>query len=347
MRIAYIGQAHGTCLHRARALERLGHKVTWVSPWSWLGQSKFVSRWLHHAGGFGVGLLIDQRIYREIKQTNPDLIWVNQGEFIGRNCLSLMRGLGVPIVNRINDDPFGGLGKMRFARFRKAIRLYDLLVFPREVNVVEAQRAGARQVLQVFLSADEIAHAPRALTQEEQHCYSSDVTFIGTWMPERGPFMAELIRRKVPLSIWGDYWQRAPEWRILEPYWRGPGLAHDLSYSAAILAAKLCLGLLSKGNRDLHTTRSFEIPSLGGLLCAQRTSEHLALYEEGVEAVFWNDAGECAEICKDLLADKKRRKEIAQRGHERAMRNKVFNEPIMASIIEKVMGQKQVETTQR
>ncbi len=339
MRIAYIGQAHGTCLHRARALERLGHRVTWVNPWSWLGQSKFVLRWLNRAGGFGVGLLIDQRIYREIKQTNPDLIWVNQGEFIGRNCLSLMRGLGVPIVNRINDDPFGGYGKMRFAHFRKAIPLYDLLVVPREVNVVEAQRAGARQVLQAFLSADEIAHAPRALTQEEQQCYSSDVAFIGTWMPERGSFMAELILRKVPLSIWGDHWQRAPEWTILEPYWRGPGLTDDISYSAAILAAKICLGLLSKGNRDLHTSRSFEIPAMGGLLCAQRTSEHLAFYEEGVEAVFWNDAAECAEICKDLLADEKRRREIARRGHERALRNNYFNQPVLASILEAAMAE--------
>jgi spore maturation protein CgeB len=126
---------------------------------------------------------------------------------------------------------------------------------------------------------------------------------------------------------------------ILKPYWRGPGLTNDMSYSAAILAAKICLGLLSKRNRDLHTERSLEIPAMGGLLCAQRTSEHLALYEEGVDAVFWNDAAECAEICKDLLADEKRRREISRRGHERALRNNYFNQPVLASILEAAMAE--------
>ncbi len=56
MKIVYIGPAYGTSLHRARALERLGHQVNIIDPWSWLGQSKWVSRWLYHAGGWGVGL---------------------------------------------------------------------------------------------------------------------------------------------------------------------------------------------------------------------------------------------------------------------------------------------------
>ena len=50
--------------------------------------------------------------------------------------------------------------------------------------------------------------------------------------------------------MWSDRWQKPP----------------------------LCLGLLSKGNRDLQTTRSLENPYAGGPLCAQRTSERLALY---------------------------------------------------------------------
>jgi spore maturation protein CgeB len=96
--------------------------------------------------------------------------------------------------------------------------------------------------------------------------------------------------------------------------------------------------LLSKGNRDLHTQRSLEIPSLGGLLCAERTAEHLALYDEGKEAVFWQDAEECAEVCNRLLENETLRLEIAQRGLERAWRNNHFNEPVIASVIERAMG---------
>ena len=61
--------------------------------------------------------------------------------------------------------------------------------------------------------------------------------------------------------------------------------------------------MLSKGNRDRHTTRSFEIRAIGGLLCAERTDEHRESFEEGMEAVFWNDAKECVDQCRRLLND--------------------------------------------
>lgn len=346
MKIAYIGPAEGTSLHRANALRRLSHQVTIIDPWAWLGKSKWMSRWLYNTGGAGVGLLINHRIQSEVKGTCPDLIWVTQGEFLDQNCLRLLRNIGKPIVNRINDDPFGDRDKRRFAHFLKALPFYDLIMVPREVNVTEAKKRGARQVMRFWMTADEMAHSPRELMQEEKLFYASEVAFIGTWMPERGIFLADLIDRGIPLSIWGDNWQKARDWLKLKPYWLGPGLRDDKSYSAAILSAKICLGLLSKGNRDLYTSRSIEIPALGGLFCAERTTEHLEMYEEGKEAVFWTGVDECAEICKELLANDARRMEIASKGHERALRNNLFNEPVLASIIETVMRQNQTENVQ-
>lgn len=343
MKIVYIGPEIGTSLQRARALQRLGHQVVIIDPWSWIGQSKWASRWLYHAGGWGIELFIYRRIYQEAFHASPDLVWVNQGEFLGPKTLQCLRTLNVPIINRINDDPFGGRDKRRFAYFLKAVPIYDLIVVPRKVNLEEAKQAGAQRVMRTFLSADEIAHAKRILSPEEQVIYDGEVTFIGTWMPERGPFMAELVRRGVPLSIWGDQWKKAPQWPVLRSCWRGPGRYDDKSYSAMILSAKICLGLLSKGNRDLHTSRSLEVPAMGSMFCAERTPEHLDLYEDGVEAVFFDTAAECAEICKELLANDQKRIDIAKRGHERALSNNCFNEPVLAAVIEAVVGEKLVE----
>ena len=61
------------------------------------------------------------------------------------------------------------------------------------------------------------------------------------------------------------------------------------------------------------------------------------MYEEGKEAIFWDDAAECAEACKSLLADDERRETIALHGSLRARRNNLFNEPVLASVIEEVM----------
>ena len=86
----------------------------------------------------------------------------------------------------------------------------------------------------------------------------------------------------------------------------------------------------------LHTQRSLEVPYLGGLLCAERTTEHLKLYCEGEEAVFWADADECAAVCLKLLADEPRRQEIARRGQARCIENGTLNEPIMAHILSEI-----------
>jgi len=189
------------------------------------------------------------------------------------------------------------------------------------------------------MTADEVVHKPVVLSPSDRAIWSSEVCFVGTWMPERGPFMARLHEQNVPLSIWGDRWQKAKEWSLFKSAWRGPGVYRN-DYIKPLLASEICLGLLSKGNRDLHTTRSIEIPALGALLCAERTTEHLQMYEEGKEAIFWKDADECAEKCMMLLKNPRLRKEIAQRGHERCRKNNYYNEPTLSKIITSAMGMK-------
>jgi spore maturation protein CgeB len=136
----------------------------------------------------------------------------------------------------------------------------------------------------------------------------------------------------VPLSIWGGRWGRSPLWQSLQPACRG-GILAGRDYVAAIQGAKLCLGLLSKGNRDLHTTRSLEIPFAAGLLCAERTSDHQVLYQEGKEAVFWRDATECARVCHYLLENEPLREGIRLAGQERVKALRVGNEDICQRIL--------------
>ena len=216
------------------------------------------------------------------------------------------------------------------AQFHSA---YNLVAVVREENIAEAQALKARKVIRVYHSADEAAHAPRELTAEVHARWESEVVFVGTYFPECGPFMAQLVRRGVPLTIYGNQWQKAKEWSVLQQAWKGPGTTQDDDYAKAIQCAKVSLGLLSKGNRDLHTTRSLEVPSLGAVFCAERTTEHQHLYCEGEEAIFWSDAEECSDACLKLLANDNLRREMARRGRERCLRNGTMNEQVMARII--------------
>jgi spore maturation protein CgeB len=141
----------------------------------------------------------------------------------------------------------------------------------------------------------------------------------------------------VPLTIRGANWHKAPDWRVLRPFWKGEAIWGD-EYAKAIQCAKVCLGLVSKGNRDLHTTRSSEIPALGSLLCAERTTDHLQMYEEGKEALFWSSADECAAMCHYALANDDRRQAIAIAGRARLARNGHYNEHMLQQIIARALG---------
>jgi spore maturation protein CgeB len=289
-------------------------------------------RWVFQTGGAGAAFYAYTSIRRRVEESKPDLVWVDHGAFLGRSLIQSLRATGAPIINYMIDNAWSSIYNVKCRHYRAAIPYYDLTVQVRENALSAAERAGAKHTFLASHSADEIAHRPLDLSEEEKGEYASEVAFIGTWLPERGPFLAELIRRGVPLSIWGDRWSRAPEWKILAARWRGPALG-DKSYAAAIQSAKICIGLLSKQVGDVCTSRSVEIPAVGSVLCAERTAEHRELYKEGEEAMFWANAEECATICKTLLSNQTQRAAIARRGHERALRNGHFNENELSKIL--------------
>lgn len=274
-----------------------------------------------------------------------DLVWVDGGGLVSSSLVRRLRKRFGPVVNYNLDDPYGKRDGKKWRHYLGAVSSYDLVVVVRECNVAEARSHRAKDVMLVDRSADEEAHARRVLSPEDLERWSSEVVFIGTWMPERGPFLAKLVHRGVPLTIYGDRWDRAAEWPLLKSGWRGPGLYIDEQYSKAIQSAKVCIGLLSVGNRDTCTQRSFEVPYLKAVLCAQRTTEHTSLYREDVEAVFWDTPEECADKCNKLLADPVWRTELAARGQQRCIQNGTLNEMVLGRILARVFPERQSQSS--
>jgi hypothetical protein len=338
--ILYIGpdSPYSTSRHRADALVRTGAAIQLLDPTEAMRPhlaSRFVSKF-HYETGY---TFFESKVCIWLesvlpKISTPDVVWVDGGEYIGTRALRRIREFGVPVVLYNLDDPTGSRDRRRFALTRRAIPHYDLCVSVRRETVSEMAALGAPHVLQVWRSYDEVEHAPFADPSQIPEQFRSEVSFIGTWISgeRRDEFLAGLADRNIPIAIWGNRWEKAPLWNRLRPFWRGGGLA-GRDYVAAIQGAHICLGMLSKGNRDLHTQRSAEIPFAGGLFCAERTSEHQALYVDGVEAVFWDDLEECAAICRRLLNDTEERERIRRAGMRKVRDLRIGNEDICRQIL--------------
>ncbi len=340
MNILYIGSSRdgSTSAHRADALRRLGHDVIAVDPYvlSTLGLSRPGIGKLHYRTGYR---FVQRALTRWIESgafgaAGPEAVWVDSGELFGPEAVKALRRRYGPTILYNHDDVTGPRDGARFSSLKRALREFDLCVVVREPSVLEYQALGVKRVMKVWRSYDEVAHKPFALDEEIPVQFRSDVVFVGTWIKgdERDTFLAELLSRKVPLTIWGDRWHKSPAWSLLRPYWRGPSLA-GRDYIAALQGAKVCLGLLSRGNRDRHTTRTVEIPYAGALFCAERTDEHLQLYDEDREAVYWSDAQECAAKCAALLADERRRLSIRAAGACKVRSLSVGHEDICRAVL--------------
>lgn len=333
--ILYVGPRSGTSGHRHDAFIRLGHRVKALDPRQLLPRSGWIDRIEWHLSPNVLAGAVRRSLESELSGSRYDVAFVDNGSLISASAVRVLKSHCLRVVNFNHDDPYGHRDRARFSAYRTAVPEYDLIVVVRPCNVQEAIAAGARRVLKHPMVADEVAHAPREITPAIESAWRSEVSFVGSWMPERGGFLVDLLRRGVPLALYGPGWSKAPEWPQLRSHHRAEYLDGD-SYAYAIQCSRVNLGLLSLGNRDQHTTRSFEIPSLGGLLCAQRTTEHLEFYQDGIEALFWDDAEECAHQCLRALADPRLCDEIARRGRLRHLRNGYTSEGLLSAILAEV-----------
>jgi spore maturation protein CgeB len=337
--ILYLGDSKvsSTSCHRAQALRRLGCKVMLIDPSILIGHRRRWQKLLDYRTGFCFVQKQLQRAFQRkqalIAAFNPDLIWINGGEKFGPRVLQwLTKTFKSPAVLYNNDDPTGWRDGQCFASLRAALPLYTFTVFCRQETTLEALSMGARRAIRVWMSYDELHHSAKSIGDDSY--FKKIVSFVGTHIPgeARDQFLVALADCGLPLRIRGNLWHKSSLYSRLRLYHAGAGVA-GAQYTEALHEAAISLGLLSHQNRDLSTQRSFETPAACGLLCAERTSEHQLLYEDGYEAVFWNGLEECIQRCNLLLRDKTRNIEIRTRGQLQILASGIGNEDICRQIL--------------
>tara|TARA_B110000259_G_C13834763_1_gene330211 strand:+ start:147 stop:728 length:582 start_codon:yes stop_codon:yes gene_type:complete len=174
------------------------------------------------------------------------------------------------------------------------------------------------------------------MTKEQVELYGGDVVFVGTWEVEREECIRLLAENGIKVRVWGGGWQNMsnpPKGVTLE---HRPLFAEE--YVRVINASKINLGFLRKMNRDLQTTRSIEIPACSSFMLAERTSEHLYLFEEGKEAEYFDSMQELIRKTRYFLENETERLEIARAGRRRCINSLYSNEDRLRDIIHCAVG---------
>jgi hypothetical protein len=322
MRILYVGQNEekSTCHARLCALRELGHELRPLDlepPYTWPKARTIWSR-IRYRLRIPADLAgINMAIRRACNEQEFDLIWLDKANTVWPATLHYVRSRQpqAKIVGYAVDDMAARHNQSVY--FAKGLPQYDIFFTTKTYNVSELQALGAPLVCFTGNAYDPRTHHPVELNSQERDRLGADVGFIGTFERYRADDMLHLSHCGIDVRVFGNGWKhyanRHPRLHIENK----PMYLED--YRKAICATKINLCFLRKINRDRQTQRSIEIPACGGFMLAERTDEHLELFEEGREAEFFGSRDELADKVRYYLANADDRRRIAAAGRERCI----------------------------
>jgi spore maturation protein CgeB len=261
---------------------------------------------------------INRGLFDAAREFEPDIAWIEKGNMIRPGTLKALKKMrpGLRLAAYSDDDMY--LAHNRSSHYTAGLRIYDCVFTTKAANTESAELVslGARRVVLVDKAFDPRQHHPVSLSESDRHAYSCDVGFIGSYESERGAALNFLAANGVSVRVWGNGWRDMPA-----PH---PNLRLELepvvntnaapNYTKCISATRINLGFLRKLNRDLHSDRSVEIPACGGFMLAERTTDHLRLFEEGREAAYFESPDELLTKVRHYLANDAERRMIAASG---------------------------------
>jgi spore maturation protein CgeB len=321
-----------------RAFRRAGHSVTVVSdaeyfPYRWNSLALRVLR------RFTQPLIVaefQRSLIEAAAQLKPELLFVFKGALIEPNTIDAIRTLGSVAINVYPDVSFTVHGPL----LPKSLPRYDWIFTTKSFGVANLERElGIRVASFMPHGFDPEVHAPVALDAKDRAKFASEVSFIGTWSPKKEALLA-YVRKKLPaldLKVWGNKWERAgafpAPWIKCEPV-----LGREYAKAIAATAINLAILIEAHGEAssgDLTTTRTFEIPAVGGFMLHERTKEAQSYFTEGSECAMFGDADELVAKIRHYLGSPEERSRIAAAGHRRCVNSCYAVDQRAAVVVEK------------
>ncbi|MDC3315673.1 glycosyltransferase [Candidatus Thioglobus sp.] len=260
----------------------------------------------------------NDRVYKACVEINPDIIFVVKGNALKSRVVKKIRKKfpHTKLVNWTLDDMFAKHN--RSMHYTRSIKYYDLVVTSKSYNCNsdELPSLGAKDVLFQNNGFLPLIHKPCHFCDKVN--YSHNVVFIGSAELDRLKFMNAMAASGIVINIYGVGWEK----KEFAQYMHHNLIIHHQelrgdSYSEALSCSKISLCFLRKINRDLQTARTVEIPACGGFMLAERTFEHQRMFQEGVEAEYFENIDELIEKTKYYLEDKNNNKRLEIAGNGR------------------------------
>lgn len=332
MRIIIVGEYMWPWYQEAfeKALEKIGHEcesVSWFDKfWVKQNNNEIKSKGLFHKiqYRFLEGPIINKinnQLINKVNDFKPDIIFFYNCQVISNGTLKkIKKNKSIKLCQFTNDDPFS-LRKTRgiWRKFISNIKHMHYHYIFRESNRDDFLANGASNVKLLMPYFIPEKDYPEKINKIPEH-YKSDIVFAGHYENDgRLEMLEHIIKCGFNLKLYGSGWNNAIKksnspLKNLMPI--NPVVGDE--YRFAINGAKLCLCFLSKINNDKYTRRSFEIPAMKKILLSEYTDEMNSIFEQDIEAIYFNNKEELLSKIKVLINDKKLRTRIEKNAYRKS-----------------------------
>lgn len=338
--VGWFRSVSSTSLHRHWALEKNADDIVKVEAGT--PKTALQYRIAYHLFQKGISIKLpdqmnaNKKIIALVSEKEFDVVWIDKGVTINRSTLIYIKQKSprTKIVSYSPDNMV--LRHNQSLNYLKCLPYYDYVFTNKSYILEDMQALGVKNIKFIHNMYEETFHYPRELSLIDKQRLGGDVGFVGAWEKERCESVLFLVNNGIQVKVFGD--GRWNEYKNVSPNLTIVPSIYSEDYSKALGAFKISLCFLRKMNFDQQTTRTMEIPACGGFMMAERTQEHMDLFEEGKEAAYFSSNEELLELCQYFLGHEEERIRIAEAGLKRCKSSGYSNEKTIKKMLDVVLN---------
>jgi spore maturation protein CgeB len=231
------------------------------------------------------------------------------GATIAPEILLAMAREGAAITNFCFDDKVHWPGHRIGGRYTSPAAIAHVV----DLNLTSDPQGMARYAERGGLAMFHPEAADPEVYQPLDLPFEYDVSFIGSRFGWRPSFIAQLERKGIRVTCFGEGWHN------------GAIGTEDMKLVYAKSRVNLGFGGIGHSRKLVCLKgRDFEVPMSGALYLTQHNPELALVFDIGREVLTYRDVDDCARIIQEVLADQTRAAEIRRAARARSMREHTY-----------------------
>lgn len=231
--------------------------------------------------------LANSQLLSDVEKFSPDIVWIFKGMEIYPKTLKLIKQKGIKLVNYNLDHPFNFISRGSGNKnVLDSFLLYDLhFTYSQEIKKEVISRFSIKNIEYLpFGFDDRIILDPFTGLRKDRIC------FVGFGDQQRLSFIKKILEMGYSIDLYGNNWNKL----LKKPF---PNLRIfsgkvGKEYYELLRSYRVQLNILRSHNFNSHNMRSFEIPSVGGIMLTDATLEHKNFFVDKSDSLLFENINE-------------------------------------------------------